>query len=82
MKCETRILQNGIDIQNLMNVSRENGNYKVKPPYNIVSFRGFTDLYRLHEILVKRNASNKYSVANLSFIYPFFDATYIEKCSY
>lgn len=65
------IIQNGIDIK-AINLFFENKNDKKKE--RILSLRGFTQLYRIDEIVKIRNLVNP--LRSITFIYPFFENTY------
>ena len=66
-----KIVQNGIDINNIINTKRLYPNLKRT---HFLSVRGFTSLYRINEIVESRNFCSINSV--ISFSYPFFDTQY------
>lgn len=75
------IIQNGIDISAIKEFQEKRNN--ISKTHNkrsrILSMRGFTELYRIKEIVEARNKSN---IVNLiTFIYPFYDILYKIKCS-
>lgn len=73
------IIQNGIDLTaiNKKNTSDED---EVESNNRILSLRGFTELYRLKQIIESRN----FNLKNISidFIYPFQDESYKSKISF
>ena len=48
----------------------------LKKKGKIVSIRGFTDNYRIEDILISRAYSERTASTPLHFIYPFYDINY------
>lgn len=63
------VVQNGIDVTGLSRIASES-----PERYAVVSIRGMTPLYRIHEILRAREESEL--PVPMSFIYPFWDEAY------
>ena len=63
------VIQNGIDLDEISKY-RILENNKTK----VCSIRGFTSLYRIHEIISNRSASENNTT--ISFIYPFYEENY------
>ena len=63
------VIPNGIDLNTIQKLteSRENKNNRK----SIISIRGLTELYRIHEILSSRSGSEKSLKIPIKFIYPF-----------
>ncbi len=66
------LVQNGIDLDSIKKSIKLNK--KIESKNRILSLRGFTELYRINEIIQSRN----FNLANtgIDFIYPFHDKTY------
>lgn len=78
---EAHIVQNGIDISSIK-LFQEEFNHISESHQNqsgILSMRGFTELYRIKEIVAARNQTENDQF--ISFIYPFYDLTYKSECS-
>lgn len=75
------IIQNGIDISNIRNKTNVSEfDFRVRQKRaGILSIRGFTELYRIKEIINARNFTNE--TTSLTFIYPFCDEKYMASCS-
>ncbi len=73
------IVQNGIDLDSIKKSINLN-NKKIELKNRILSLRGFTNLYRINEIIQSRN----FNLTNtgIDFIYPFHDDTYKSKMSF
>lgn len=74
------IMQNGIDI-NVIRKVLDNLECSKVNRNKIVSMRGFTNLYRIQEIIKARNSSKNYFDLPINFIYPFKDDLYKEMIS-
>ncbi len=66
------IVQNGIDLSLILKHNKRLR--KPKNRSNIISIRGFSELYRIKEILLYRKKR-----PSISFIYPFYDNSYRNK---
>lgn len=73
------VVQNGIDVEFLMKYPLVPEERREKQSEKILSFRGFTELYRIDQIIFARNSSNKYFSHGLEFIYPFQNETYVDQ---
>lgn len=73
------IIQNGIDISAIKELRLKlSDNIKRN---QVVSLRGFTELYRIDEILKSRNSSKVKSDIPIIFIYPFYEHKYMDETS-
>lgn len=72
------IIQNGIDLESINSFF---GQYKTKSfaREHLLSMRGFTQLYRIDDILKARNSSKNYADLPIHFIYPFYEEVYKAK---
>jgi len=70
------VVQNGIDLNAISRIKKTADIRADQPPRRVVSFRGFTDLYRISQIICARNCSRKNNNTGLTFIYPFHDDIY------
>ena len=75
------VLQNGIDIASLKETISLHAVNQDCASNRIISFRGFTPLYRIREVLLARNSSKKYSNTGIDFIYPFYEESYLRNVS-
>ena len=67
------VVPNGIDLVKIQKLRNESLN---KTRENIVSIRGFTDNYRIKDILISRAYSKNTAFTPVQFIYPFYDTIY------
>ena len=75
------IIQNGIDITSIEGYKRKfnSEKHKISQRSGILSMRGFTELYRIKEILQARNQmESKYLI---TFIFPFYENIYKTECN-
>lgn len=74
------IIQNGIDICSINNHKLKNAESKGKnnERIGILSMRGFTELYRIKDIIESRNKTE--SDYPITFIYPFYEEKYVNSC--
>lgn len=73
---DSTVIQNGIDIKKI-NQTIDKTDLRGSDRVLIVSFRGFTPLYRIDEIIAARGRSDEKQ--GISFIYPFEDRNYSNK---
>lgn len=73
------IIQNGIDLPSIRRILGDDQSVDTQLRTRVVSFRGFTSLYCIHEILKARNCSVSNLGCDLDFIYPFYDQHYLDK---
>ncbi len=73
------IVQNGIDVNSIHNYLTLNKSL-IERPNLFLSVRSVDYLYRIDKIINGRNESGKYKDTNISFIYPFYNDTYLEEC--
>lgn len=72
------LIQNGVDIASIKKLTN---NFSYKHERNgLLSIRGFTGLYQIHEILKSRNDSS-FDKSPMTLIYPFYDDVYHAHCS-
>lgn len=69
------IVQNGIDISSIEKFIAYNIDSNLKRTH-FTSIRGFTSLYRIHDIITSRNKAQNKRFIPLTLIYPFFDIDY------
>ncbi len=69
------VIRNGIDLASIKDVTNRSDSEGVKREA-ILSIRGLTPLYRISEIVQRRNSSPRYRDAPLTFIYPFYEHKY------
>ncbi|QWD80047.1 glycosyltransferase [Polynucleobacter sp. MWH-Spelu-300-X4] len=68
------IIQNGIDVQSILNLCSSN---KFNKSDRLLSIRALTELYQINKFLIARNNSNK--KYNIDFVYPFLHEDYLNK---
>jgi hypothetical protein len=68
-------IQNGIDVRSISTYLEQN-KFNSFEKLHILSIRGFTELYRINEIINARNRSILYSKIPINFLYPFYETTY------
>ena len=66
------VIPNGIDLRTINKLMQANQNNRKF----IISIRGLTELYRIHEILLSRSINEKSSKIPIKLIYPFYDLNY------
>jgi hypothetical protein len=71
------VIQNGIDVQSLNARAQACARTPLDLDARVVSFRGFTSLYRIHEIILARNRSKGLMAAGIDFVFPFCDEEYV-----
>lgn len=69
------VIRNGIDIESISSVTNKVDSESVKREA-VLSIRGLTSLYRIKDIVLKRNSSPRYRSTPLTFIYPFYEDEY------
>ena len=74
---QAEIIQNGIDLESINSFLTQNLTGAVTRD-QLLSMRGFTQLYRIDHILQARNSSVNYADFPITFIYPFYDELYKE----
>lgn len=69
------VIRNGIDIDSISSVTNtvESGSIKKEA---VLSIRGLTPLYKIKDIVLKRNSSPRYRNTPLTIIYPFYENEY------
>lgn len=80
-KKNAHIIQNGIDVTSIEDykINAINEEQKISNRSGVLSMRGFTELYRIKDILQARNQTeSKYSI---TFIYPFYESLYKTECN-
>ncbi|HCF03052.1 hypothetical protein [Flavobacterium sp.] len=75
------IIQNGIDVSSIKKFQKSLNilNQKISHRSGILSIRGFTELYRIKEVLQVRNQTE--SNYCITFIYPFYESLYKTECN-
>lgn len=68
------VIPNGIDLNTIQKLMQSKVNQNNRK--SIISIRGLTELYRIHEILLSRSATVKSLKIPIKFIYPFYDINY------
>jgi hypothetical protein len=73
------VIQNGIDVGSIL------GFTNARPPTLaerkcVLSIRGFTELYRIAEIIEARNRSSTHGDVPIALRYPFYEASYRTQC--
>lgn len=74
---KAEIIQNGIDLESI-NLYLKRNVAKSKRRGDLLSVRGFTQLYRIDTILDARNTSAQFQQVPINFIYPFYEDVYKE----
>ena len=71
------IIQNGIDLASIEKLNSIT-NIKNKRDIPILSIRGFTELYRIKELIKARNKNIEFTknITPITFIYPFYEQAY------
>tara|TARA_Y100000746_G_scaffold221935_1_gene221882 strand:+ start:587 stop:1714 length:1128 start_codon:yes stop_codon:yes gene_type:complete len=72
-KINISVIPNGIDLEKIEKIKDKTPRKNRK---NIVSIRGFTENYRIENILLSRANSEKTASIPIQFIYPFYDMYY------
>lgn len=81
-KVSPLILQNGINCTKISKLKRSLSVEPNQKSCKILSFRGFTPLYRIDHIVRSRNNSQELADIGLDFVFPFSDQSYLAKTSY
>jgi hypothetical protein len=71
------VIRNGIDLKSI-DAATSRANEGAAERTSILSMRGYTQLYRIRDIVASRNASKKNSATPITFVYPFHDETYMK----
>ena len=71
-KIDSLIVQNGIDTKTILSRTKD---YKYENE-SLVSFRGIEELYRIKEIFIARNNSERYGYIPIKLAYPFKSEDY------
>lgn len=69
------VIQNGIDVRSILKFTSARPAAPTVRKY-ILSIRGFTELYRVAEIISARNRSSKHGYVPIALRYPFYEASY------
>ncbi len=75
---KAHIIQNGIDLDSIKTFLNQNPN-NFENRTALLSIRGFTPLYRIKDIIIARNSSQKLWNTPLTFIYPFYENEYMKQ---